>query len=157
MEKRVSVRTDSPTGQSVGSVHSAISSDSPHDRYQCHHVFLSTPACKVTPHTLHLVEILPGISLAVVCEVSQKFCCAVGTLKACRTCLPSPVLILVGCGLRGFGHFQSCFFAGPQSQAGFNTVHDNSHFVGDLVRQSQAAWHSESNRGNSRQSREKDA
>ena len=68
-------RTSSPANQSTASAQSESSStEVSQDRYQFHPVFLSTPSCKVTPHTLHLIEALPGMSLVVVCEVRSPYC-----------------------------------------------------------------------------------
>ena len=64
-----------PVNRSTASTQSASSSTEVlQDRYQFHPVFLSTPSCKVTPHTLHLIEALPGMLLVVVCEVRSLYC-----------------------------------------------------------------------------------
>ena len=71
-------RTSSPANRSTASTQSASSSTEVlQDRYQFHPVFLSTPSCKVTPHTLHLIEALPGMSLVVVCEVRSLYCASI--------------------------------------------------------------------------------
>ena len=38
--------------------------------YQRQTVFLQTPVCRFTPHTLHCIEIAPGCVLLVICEVT---------------------------------------------------------------------------------------
>ena len=37
-----------------------------------HSIFLQTPACQHMPHTLHTAQILPGITLVIVSQVSKS-------------------------------------------------------------------------------------
>ena len=71
-KSEAAARPGTSIAQSTVSTQSGVKSsgENARERYQYHALFVSTPACKVTPHTAHLVEILPGISLIVVCEVS---------------------------------------------------------------------------------------